>query len=220
MDILSLQFLWALLAIILIDVVLGGENAIVIALAARQLPEHLRRRAMIWGTAGAVVVRFICVALLTYLLAIPGLRVVGGLLLVWIAWRLTADNDSTPDVKASATIWGALGTIVMADAVMGLDNALGIAAAAGGNWVLIITGLVFSVPIILFGSTLISNILERYPHAIYLGSFVLYVVAVKMILGEPVVADYISPIHDYSKIALPWLAALVITANQYSRNTK
>ena len=128
-----IEFIWALGAIILIDVVLGGENALVIAMAAKKLPEHLRRRAMIWGTFGAVAVRFLCVAALTYLLMIPGLRLVGGLLLIWIAWRLTSSGDEHNDVKASDTFWGAMGTIVMADAVMGLDNALAIAGAAGGN---------------------------------------------------------------------------------------
>ena len=170
MEILSLQFLWALVAIILIDVVLGGENALVIAMASKQLPEHLRKRAMIWGTFGAVGVRFACVAALTYLLMIPGLRLVGGLMLIYIAWKLTQGDRDHSDVKSSATFWGAMGTIVMADAVMGLDNALAIAGAASGNWILIITGLLVSVPIILLGSTIVSNILDKYPSTIYIGA--------------------------------------------------
>ena len=147
-----IETLWALLAIILIDVVLGGENALVIARASKKLPEDLRKKAMLWGTFGAVAVRFLCVAALTYLLMIPGLRLVGGLMLMYIAWKLTSNTEDHGDVKAATTVWGAMGTIVMADAVMGLDNALAIAAAAGGNWWLIITGLLVSVPIILFGS--------------------------------------------------------------------
>jgi YjbE family integral membrane protein len=169
-----IEFIWVLGAIILIDVVLGGENALVIAMAAKKLPEHLRRKAMIWGTFGAVAVRFICVAALTYLLMIPGLRLVGGLLLIYIAWRLTSSNEDHTDVKASDTFWGAMGTIVMADAVMGLDNALAIAGAAGGNWWLIIFGLLVSVPIILFGSTLVAKLLEKYPDSVFIGAYVLY----------------------------------------------
>ena len=212
-----IEFIWALGAIILIDVVLGGENALVIAMAAKKLPEHLRRRAMIWGTFGAVAVRFACVAALTYLLMIPGLRLVGGLLLIWIAWKLTSAGEDHNDVKASDTFWGAMGTIVMADAVMGLDNALAIAGAAGGNWWLIIFGLLVSVPIILFGSTLIAKLLEKYPDSIFVGAFVLYVVAFKMITSEPFVDTHIDPLHDWSEKGLPFVMAFVLTCKQYYR---
>lgn len=217
MEILSLQFLWALLAIILIDVVLGGENAIVISMASRQLPEDLRKKAILWGTFGAVAVRFLCVALLTYMLMIPGLRLVGGLLLIFIAWRLTSENEGHDNVKSSATFWGAMGTIVMADAVMGLDNALAIAAAANGNWILIILGLLISVPIILFGSTMIGKFIDKYPDSIFIGSFVLYVVALKMITHEPFIDKYLDPVHDLYENALPFIGAIVLTAKQFYR---
>ena len=108
-----------------------------------------------------------------------------------------------------------MGTIVMADAVMGLDNALAIAGAAGGNWFLIIFGLLFSVPIILFGSTLVAKLLDRYPSTIYLGAFVLYFVAVKMIITEPFMVDYLAPLDAWVKKSLPLLAAIVMTAKQY-----
>jgi len=216
MEILSLQFLWALVAIILIDVVLGGENALVIAMAAKKLPEKLRRRAMLWGTFGAVAVRFVCVAALTYLLMIPGLRLIGGLALIYIAWKLTQDNKEH-DVKAAATFWGAMGTIVMADAVMGLDNALAIAGAAGGNWILIIAGLIISVPIILFGSTMVAKLLDRYPGSIYIGAFVLYYVAGNMIMHEPVIDRWNDPLHDFIEKALPFIDAVILTAVQYYR---
>ena len=217
MEILSLQFLWALVTIILIDVVLGGENALVIAMAAKKLPEKLRRRAMVWGTFGAVAVRFLCVAALTYLLMIPGLRLVGGLMLIYIAWKLTQGNNDHKDVKAASTFWGAMGTIVMADAVMGLDNALAIAGAASGNWILIIIGLLVSVPIILFGSTIIARLLDRYPRSIYIGAFVLYLVAFKMIVHEPFIDKWNDPLHDYIENILPLLGAIILTAKQYYR---
>lgn len=212
-----IEFVWALAAIILIDVVLGGENALVIALAAKKLPDHLRRRAMIWGTFGAVAVRFACVAALTYLLMIPGLRLVGGLMLIWIAWRLTSTSEDHADVKASDTFWGAMGTIVMADAVMGLDNALAIAGAAGGNWWLIIFGLLVSVPIILFGSTIIACVIDRYPDSIFVGAFVLYAVAFKMIVHEPFIDSWNDPLHDFVEQALPFIGAVILTAKQYYR---
>jgi YjbE family integral membrane protein len=212
-----IEFIWALAAIILIDVVLGGENALVIALAAKKLPDHLRRRAMIWGTFGAVAVRFACVAALTYLLMIPGLRLVGGLMLIWIAWRLTSSSEDHADVKASDTFWGAMATIVMADAVMGLDNALAIAGAAGGNWWLIIFGLLVSVPIILFGSTIIARVIDRYPDSIFVGAFVLYAVAFKMIVHEPFIDSWNDPLHDFVEQALPFIGAVILTAKQYYR---
>ena len=184
-----LEMLWALLAIVLIDVVLGGENALVIAMAAKKLPEDLRKRAMLWGTFGAVGVRFVCGAALTYLLMIPGLRLAGGLMLIYIAWKLTSGNEDHTDVKAASTFWGAMGTIVWADAVMGLDNALAIAGAAGGNWWLIIFGLLVSVPIILFGSTLVAKVMQRWPKTIWIGGAVLVVVAIQMMINEPFVKE-------------------------------
>lgn len=210
-----LEFVWALLAIVLIDVVLGGENALVIAMASRGLPEHLRRRALIWGTFGAVAVRFLCVAVLTYLLMIPGLRLVGGLMLIYIAWRLTANEQDHGDIRVATTFWGAMATIVWADAVMGLDNALAIAGAAGGNWWLIIFGLLLSVPIILFGSTLVARLIDRYPDSVFVGAFVLYVVAIKMIVHEPLIDNHLDPLHDFYEHILPWAGAVVLTAKQY-----
>ena len=187
-----IEMLWALMAIILIDVVLGGENAIVIAMASRRLPPNLRRKAMLWGTIGAVGVRFACVAALTYLLMIPGLRLIGGLALLYIAWQLVRDNkESEHEVNAATTFWGAMATIVWADAVMGLDNALAIAGAAGGNWWLIIFGLLVSLPIILFGSTLVAKLMERWPKTIWIGAGVLVAVAAQMIWAEPLLQEFI-----------------------------
>ena len=184
-----LELMWALGAIILIDVVLGGENALVIAMAANKLPEHLRRKAMLWGTFGAVAVRFASVAALTYLLMIPGLRFVGGIALMYIAYKLVSTEEDEHNVTAATTFWGAMATIVWADAVMGLDNALAIAGAAGGNWWLIIFGLLVSVPIILFGSTVVSKIMLRWPKTIWIGAAVLVIVAIQMMVNEPFVKE-------------------------------
>lgn len=210
---MTLEMIWAVVAIILIDVVLAGDNALVIGMAANRLPEHLKRRAILWGTFGAVAVRFVSVALLTYLLMVPGLKLVGGLLLVYIAWTLV-QSEKEHDIAAKSTFWGAISTIVVADAVMGVDNALGIAAAADGNMWLVIFGLLVSVPIILFGSTVIARLLKRYPNAVYIGSFVLFVVACKMIIGEPFIAE---EWKDYPKLDLwfPFLMGAVLLGKQY-----
>ena len=214
---MTLEMIWAVLAIIMIDVVLAGDNALVIGMAANKLPDHLKRKAIFWGTFGAVAVRFLAVAALTYLLLVPGLRLVGGLLLVYIAWRL-AFHDQEHTVQARDTFWSAIATIVVADAVMGIDNALGIAAAADGNLWLVIFGLLVSVPIILFGSTVIARILEKYPNAVFIGSFVLFVVAVQMILKEPFVDRYIDPLHDWTEMGLPFVLGVILTAKQYYRS--
>lgn len=211
-----IEAIWAVIAIILIDIVLAGDNALVIGMAANRLPDHLKKKAIFWGTFGAVAIRFVSVALLTYLLMIPGLKLIGGLALVYIGWKL-AFQDKDHSMDAKDTFWGAISTIVIADAVMGIDNALGIAAAAGGNFWLVVFGLLISVPIILFGSTVIAKILEKYPNSVFIGSFVLFVVAVKMILGEPFLDTHLDPLHDFYEHILPWLAAVVITAKQYYR---
>lgn len=185
-----LELIWALGAIVLIDVVLGGENALVIAMASRNLPPELRKKALLWGTFGAVAVRFACVAALTYLLMIPGLRLVGGIALLYIAYTLVSQkSDEHKEVSAATSFWGAMATIVWADAVMGLDNALAIAGAAGGNWWLIIFGLLLSVPIILFGSTVVAKIMERWPKTVWVGAGVLVIVAIQMMLNEPFVKE-------------------------------
>ena len=188
---MMLELLWALFAIVLIDVVLGGENALVIAMASRNLPDDLRKKALLWGTFGAVAVRFLCVAALTYLLMIPGLRLIGGLALLYIAYTLVKSKNEEHNVNAATSFWGAMGTIVWADAVMGLDNALAIAGAAGGNWWLIIFGLLLSVPIILFGSTVVAKIMDRWPKTIYIGVGVLVIVALKMIYAEPLLKEFL-----------------------------
>ncbi len=216
MELFTLQALWAFLAIILIDIVLAGDNALVIGMAANKLPPELRKKAIFWGTFGAIAIRFISVAALTYLLLIPGLRAIGAAALVWIGWKLVFNNDEH-NIEAKDTFWGAISTIVVADAVMGIDNALGIAAAANGSFVLVIAGLLISVPIILFGATMVSKILQRWPDTVFAGSFVLFAVAMLMLMKEPLMAAWWAQLEPTVARILPWLAALVITAVQYNK---
>lgn len=215
MELFTLQALWAFFAIVLIDIVLAGDNALVIGLAANRLPPELRRKAIFWGTFGAIAIRFASVAALTYLLMIPGLRAIGAAALIWIGWRLVFDSGDH-EVKASDTFWGAMWTIVVADAVMGIDNALGIAAAAQGNWILIIAGLLISVPIILLGANLVAKVLQRWPATVFLGSWVLFAVAIFMLQKEPLLADWWALLDGATMKILPWLGAAIITAVQYN----
>ena len=185
MELFSTPWWSALLAIILIDLVLAGDNAIVIALAARNLPAHLQKKAIVWGAAGAIAVRSLMTVGVVWLLKIPGLMLVGGVGLLWIAYKLLADqNEKQHDGPVASTFWGAMKTIVIADALMGIDNVLGVAGAAHGSFDLVIIGLLVSVPIVVFGSTVVLRLVERFPVIIKLGAAVLALTAAKMIVGE------------------------------------
>jgi YjbE family integral membrane protein len=194
MELLSPELFSALAAIVVIDLVLAGDNAIVIALAARKLPRRLQRRAVVWGALGAVVVRTTITLAVVSLLKIPGLLLAGGVLLVWIAYKLLLpENGRGHQVEASAGIWGAMKTIVVADAVMGLDNVLAVAGAAHGSFLLVVVGLLISIPIVVWGSTLILRWIERFPVIVYVGAGVLALTAAKMITADPLVKDQLAP---------------------------
>lgn len=185
MELFSTPWWSALLAIILIDLVLAGDNAIVIALAARNLPPHLQKKAIAWGAIGAIVVRSAMTVGVVWLLKIPGLMLIGGLGLLWIAYKLLADqSDKEHDGPIASTFWGAMKTIIVADALMGVDNVLGVAGAAHGSFDLVIIGLLVSVPIVMFGSSVVLKLVERFPIIIKLGSAVLALTAAKMIVSE------------------------------------
>jgi YjbE family integral membrane protein len=190
MEFLSASWWSALLAIVLIDLVLAGDNAIVIALAARNLPQHLQKKAIVWGTVGAIAVRSAMTIGVVWLLKIPGLMLLGGLGLVWIAYKLLADQGGDKDHgPVASTFWGAMKTIVVADALMGIDNVLGVAGAAHGEFDLVVIGLLVSVPIVVFGSTLVLKLVERFPLVIHAGAAVLAYTAAHMIVAEPLLVD-------------------------------
>ncbi len=208
MEILSTEFFSALLAIVVIDLVLAGDNAIVIALAARNLPDHLRTKAIVWGTVGAIVVRSAMTLVVVWLLKIPGLLLAGGVALLWIAYKLLIDNsDSEAHKLSSATnFWAAMKTIVIADAVMGLDNVLAVAGAAQGSFLLVVLGLLISIPIVIGGSQLILKYVQKYPAIVYVGAGVLVWTGVKMITGEPLIRDYAATAGYY--IVLVYVASM------------
>ena len=192
MEFLSPQFFSALFAIVVIDLALAGDNAIVIALAARNLPAPQRRRAILWGTVGAVVVRCAMTLAVVWLLGVPGLMAAGGLVLVWIAYRLLDPRQSSGghEVPAAVGFWGAMQTIVIADAAMGLDNVLAVAGAAHGSMALVVLGLVISIPIVVWGSTLVLKLINRHPWIVHVGVAVLAWTAAHMIVAEPLLADF------------------------------
>jgi YjbE family integral membrane protein len=206
MELFSPEFFSALAAIIVIDLVLAGDNAIVIALAARNLPPHLRNRAVLWGTVGAIVVRTAMTLVVVWLLKVPGLLLAGGALLVWIAYKLLAQGDGGGHtVESATTFWGAMKTIVIADAVMGLDNVLAVAGAAHGSFLLVVLGLLISIPIVIWGSQIILKFVERYPAIVYIGAAVLAWTAVKMMVSEPLLKDFLT---GYPIVS--WLAYLLV----------
>jgi YjbE family integral membrane protein len=191
MELFSPAFLPALAAIVVIDLALAGDNAIVIALAARNLPRALARKAIVWGTVGAIAVRCAMTLAVVWLLGIPGLMGAGGLVLGWIAYKLMRPQDAAGlEVAAAVGFWSAMRTIVIADAAMGLDNVLAVAGAANGSFALVVLGLLISIPIVIWGSTLILTWVERYPWIVHIGVAVLAWTAAKMLVDEPLLGEF------------------------------
>jgi len=191
-EFLSSAWWSALASIIVIDLVLAGDNAIVIGLAARNVPTDKQRVVVLWGTVGAIVVRVLLTSVVVWLLKIPGFLTVGGLALIYVAWKLThGDDDHGPQVAARTSVRGAIQTIVIADAVMGVDNVLAVGGAAHGSLWLVIIGLAISVPIVVWGSTLVLKWVVRFPQIMWFGAAVLGWTAAKMIASEPLLAGWL-----------------------------
>ena len=192
-------FTIALLQIIAIDIILGGDNAIVIALACRNLPAHQKRAGILWGTAGAIVLRVILIFFASALMTTPGLRLIGGLLLLWIGVKLITEetgDDLDGKIKQNTSLIGAIRTIIIADFVMSLDNALAITAASKGNMFLVVFGLVLSVPIIIGGSTIILRMMERFPVIIILGGSLLGWLGGDLIATDKMVTGYLKDLFS------------------------
>ena len=195
MDFLASPEFWlALGQIIIIDILLGGDNAVVIALACRKLPPAQRTKGIIWGTAGAIILRVILIAFAMTLLALPFLKFVGAILLVWIGVKLLApDEEGHGDVQGSDKLLAAIKTIIVADLVMSVDNVIAIAGAAQGaadhhEMPLVIFGLVISIPIIVWGSQLVIKLMDRFPSIITLGGMLLGWIAGTMLVSDPALA--------------------------------
>ncbi|WP_158884971.1 TerC family protein [Rhodanobacter sp. L36] len=217
MNLIVSDFLSGLLAIILLDLVLAGDNAIVIAMAASRLPKALQKKAIFWGTFGAIAVRFALTAVVVYLLKLPGLMLAGGLVLLPIAWKLLRhDDEADPVVDTASSFWSALRTIVVADALMGLDNVLAIAGASKGHLNLVIIGLLISVPLIVWGSTLILKLMGRFPIIMYIGAGAIAFTAARMITHDHLLIGWFSA-HAPLKYVLDVVLVAVICGSGWWR---
>ena len=185
--------------VILIDLALGGDNSIVIGMAAKNLPPHLQKRAIIYGTIGAIVLRFTLAVIVSWLFHIPFLKTVGGILLIGIGIKLIGARNEEEDVKVEAkdSLWAAVRTIILADALMSLDNVLGIVGVTGNHWGLLIFGMLISVPIIIFGSTIVVKVMNKFPILMYIGGAILGWAAGGMLATDHYLAEYVSFIAAY-----------------------
>jgi YjbE family integral membrane protein len=209
---LDADYIVSVLRIIGINIILSGDNAIVIALACRGLPARQRIIGIILGAGAAVILRILFTIVVQHMFDLPWLKLVGGVILLWIAVKLLMGDETDEDsVKSGANVWEAVKIVAIADVVMSLDNVLAIAAAAGGDTNLIIFGLIISIPLVVFGATLLAWVLDRLPILVWAGSALLGWVAGELIATEPVLAPYVSYIADYLSITPKLVSRIVET---------
>lgn len=197
------QFWTGLLMIIWVNIVLSGDNAVVIALAARSLPQRQQGKAVAWGAGAAVVLRIVLTIVAVAALKWPYLKLIGGLLLLWIATKLLMPEDGGGDVESSDSLIQAIKVILIADLVMSLDNVIAVAAAAKGSIVLLVLGLAISIPLVIFGATILMKLMERYPIIITIGAGLLGWVAGEMLVTDVTLVDWISNNMPWMHIHLP-----------------
>lgn len=209
----SATFWLAVGQIVAIDILLGGDNAVVIALACRKLPPEQRRLGILWGTVGAIALRVVLIFFALQALAVPLLKAAGALLLLWIGVKLLLpDHDGHTEVGASSSLIGAIRTIIVADAVMSLDNVIAVAAAARGSMLLVVFGIMLSIPIIVWGSRLVLRLMDRFPIVVTLGAALLGWIAGEMLLTDPYVAPLLSGAPQWSTKAGAATGALLVVA--------
>jgi YjbE family integral membrane protein len=205
-------FWTALLKIIGVNIVLSGDNAVVIALAARSLPLKQQKQAIFWGSAAAIVMRILLTLFAVALLALPWLKLVGSVLLLWIGVKLLVPEDGDDDINASDNMLQAIKTILIADLVMSLDNVIAVAAAAGGHWGLMIIGLAISIPLVIFGATLLVKAMERFPVIITIGAALIGFVAGEMAWEDHAIAPWTSPYPSSMKYVAATIGAIFVVA--------
>lgn len=217
-EFLTAHFWVAVGQIILIDILLGGDNAVVIALACRQLPENQRLKGILWGTAGAILLRVALIAFAITLLKVPFLKIAGAALLIWIGVKLITphDEDAHGNIQASDKLWSAVKTVIVADLVMSIDNVIAIAGAAQNageqhQMALVIFGLVVSIPIIVWGSQIVLKLMDRFPVIILLGGMLLGWIAGGMFQTDPMLKDLIAQ-EQFWHYALGAAGALLVLA--------
>lgn len=213
----------ALLTIIAIDIVLSGDNAIVIAMATRKLPKKQQNKAILFGTAGAVFLRILFAAIIVYLLKLPYVHLIGGLLLLWIAYQLLVekeDTSPTTTIQASNSLFRAFTTIIMADVVMSLDNVVAVAGAAKGHVGLIVIGVMISIPIMIFGSKLIVRVMDKYPWISYVGAGILAWTAGEMITQDSLIINLFSLDRTLEIYGVIVFITIVVLGLGYVKNRK
>ncbi len=207
-----MEYLTALFGIIMVNLLLSGDNALVIALASRRLPPRQQKQAILWGGAGAVGMRIVLTLVAVMLLTVPYLQLIGGLLLEWVAIKLVTDDHSAEtEIEAAGDLWAAVKTILVADLVMSLDNVIAIAGVAKGHTGLLVIGLVISIPIIIWGSTLITALMQRWPAIVVIGAAFLGWTAGDMILADPALHNYATG-YRFLHWAVPGVFAAVVVA--------
>lgn len=214
---LATEFWVAVLQIIMIDIVLSGDNAVVIALACRNLPPEQRRKGIFWGVTGAVGLRVVLTMLAALVMNLPWLKFVGGVLLLWIGVKLLVPEDEDGhDISPASHLWGAVRTIIVADFVMSLDNVIGVAGASHGNLFLLIFGLLVSIPLIVWSSQIILHLMERWPVVVVIGAGLLGWVAGAMVWSDPGIASWISHLPAWVGTAVAAASAvLVVVAGKW-----
>jgi YjbE family integral membrane protein len=201
----------AVVQIIIIDILLAGDNAVVIALACRNLPPHLQRKGIFWGVFGAIALRIVLTAFAASLLTLPWLKIVGGLLLFWIGIKLLLpDEEAEHNIEGSTNLWGAVRTVIIADFVMSLDNVIGVAGAAKGNLALLIFGLIVSIPLVVVGSKLILKLIERFPIVIVFGGGLLGWIAGDLIATDPASAPMMRNLPAWSHYVFAAVGAIIV----------
>jgi YjbE family integral membrane protein len=203
------EFLLGLLKIILINIVLSGDNAVVIALACRNLDAKYRKKAVFLGSFGAIALRVVLTFVAVYLLTIPFLNFIGGLLLLWIAIKLLKGEDEE-NIRGSSNLSGAIKTIIFADLIMSLDNVVAVAGAANGNMLLIFIGLGASIPLIIWGSQLLMTIMEKFPIIVLLGAALLGFTAGEMMLSDKAVHHFFEQLHSSIYTVFPIMLAVIV----------
>ena len=203
-------FWTALLKIIGVNIVLSGDNAVVIALAARSLPPKQQKMAIIWGSAAAILMRIVLTLFAVALLDMHWLKLIGSVLLLWIGVKLLIPEAEGPDIKASDTLWAAIKTILIADLVMSLDNVIAVAAAAGGSVMLLVIGLAISIPMVIFGATMLLKLMERWPIIITIGAALLGFVAGEMAWEDKAIAAFTSQFPGYMKYVIALAGAAFV----------
>src|SRR4030088_1878480 len=209
MEELASQAFWiGLLKIIGVNIILSGDNAVVIALAARSLPATQQKQAIFWGAGAAIVLRILLTLFAVALLALPWLKLIGSLLLFWIGIKLLIPEDEDPDIKAHEHLMSACKTTLIAEMVMSLDNVIAVAAAAGGSVVVLVLGLAISIPLVIFGATLLIKLMERYPVIITIGAGLIGWVAGEMLVTDLALQAWLTQLGAAYKKSKPYVSEL------------